>query len=40
MTIERDIPPDRDMDTSVSPQETQFEANLRPSTFNEYTGLG
>ena len=38
MTIERDIPPDRDMDSTASPQETQFEANLRPNTFDEYTG--
>ncbi len=38
MPIERDIPPERDMNYTVTPQETVFEANLRPSTFDEYTG--
>ncbi len=35
---ERDLQPDRDMNYSVSPQETLFETNLRPRTFAEYTG--
>jgi len=38
MTIERDIPPDRDMDSAVAPQETVYETKLRPNTFEEYTG--
>ncbi len=38
MTIESDIPPDRDMDSTVAPQETAYETNLRPSTFEDYTG--
>ncbi len=38
MAIERDIPPERDLDYGVSPQETQFESTLRPTTFVEYTG--
>ena len=38
MTIESDIPPDRDMDSAVTPQETAYETNLRPSTFEDYTG--
>ena len=38
MSKKRDIPPDRDMNYGVSPQETQFESNLRPRTFDEYTG--
>ncbi len=38
MSEKRDIQPDRDMNYGVSPQETQFETNLRPNTFDEYTG--
>jgi len=38
MTIERDIPPDRDMDSAVAPQETVYETKLRPNTFDDYTG--
>ncbi len=38
MSKESDLQPDRDMNYSVSPQETLFETNLRPHTFDEYTG--
>jgi len=38
MSIERESKPDRDMNYTVSPQEALFETNLRPSTFDEYTG--
>ena len=38
MSMERDSKPDRDMNYTVSPQEALFETNLRPSTFDEYTG--
>ena len=29
---------EREMNSDVTPQESQFEENLRPRTFNEYTG--
>ncbi len=38
MSKESDPQPDRDMNYSVSPQETLFESNLRPRRFDEYTG--
>ena len=38
MSKESDLQPDREMNYSVSPQETLFETNLRPHTFDEYTG--
>lgn len=38
MSTERDIKPDRDMNYTVNPQEALFETNLRPRSFDEYTG--
>ncbi|NIQ01180.1 MAG: Holliday junction branch migration DNA helicase RuvB [Nitrospinaceae bacterium] len=38
MSIERDIPPERDLALGATPQDVQFESNLRPHTFDEYTG--